>query len=168
VNLIFGPGYTDVRIFSQSTGEYGTFFQNVMRIAPSPVRLSKDGSETRDAGAHLNCLAPPPNLEFLRVLHTHFHPQLLRQNLGKQQKQRFPKVFQSSSFQISSQQQASLLQKQNSETPANPPQNSVPKRTQNQNRQKQKKVKKIHSTSVYRKLLKPDHKRNQQQSTNDV
>ncbi len=69
-----------------------------MRIAPSPVRLSKDGSETRDAGAHLNCLAPPPNLEFLRVLQTHFHPQLLRQNLGKQQKQRFPKVFQSSSF----------------------------------------------------------------------
>lgn len=69
-----------------------------MRIAPSPVRLSKDGSETRDAGAHLNCLAPPPNLEFLRVLQTHFHPQLLRQNLGKQQKQRFPKVFQSISF----------------------------------------------------------------------
>jgi hypothetical protein len=69
-----------------------------MRIAPSPVRLSKDGSKTRDAGAHLNCLAPPPNLEFLRVLQTHFHPQLLRQNLGKQQKQRFPKVFQSSSF----------------------------------------------------------------------
>jgi len=69
-----------------------------MRIAPSPVRLSKDGSETRDAGAHLNCLARPPNLEFLRVLQTHFHPQLLRQNLGKQQKQQFPKVFQSSSF----------------------------------------------------------------------
>jgi len=178
-----------------------------MRISPSPVRLSRDGSETRDAGAHLNCLPPrpPPNLEFLRVLQTHFHPQLLRQNLGKQQKQRFPKVFQSSSFlmmkrkfatktktkqnkktntaaaisqcsnnkpqkkesinrspclslastpreqytrhgisqtrkkkiahQISSQ-QASLLQKQNCETPANPPQNSVPKRTQNQNRQK--------------------------------
>jgi hypothetical protein len=43
--------------------------------------------------------------------------------------------------QISSQ-QASLLQKQNSETPANPPQNSVPKRTQNQNRQKKKSEKK--------------------------
>lgn len=47
--------------------------------------------------------------------------------------------------------------------------NSVPKRTQNQNRQKKKKVKKIHSTSVYRKLLKLDHKRNQQQRKhNDV
>jgi hypothetical protein len=36
-------------------------------------------------------------------------------------------------------------------------------------RKKKKKVKKIHSTSVYRKLLKPDHKRNQQQRKhNDV
>jgi len=42
--------------------------------------------------------SPPPNLEFLRVLQTHFHPQLLRQNLGKQQKQQFPKVFKTSSF----------------------------------------------------------------------